>query len=555
VSVAAPAAPAAAAAGGRAVATRGWRVALPLLALVLVAITALHHATAGAMAAIWWRSDTFAHAMLVPPIVAWLVWRRRAELAAMPPRPAPWVAALLAAAAAAWLVAEVVVVGAGAQFAFVAMLVLAVPAVVGLAVARRIGFALGFAFFAVPFGEFLLPALMEGTADFTVLALRASGIPVYREGLQFVIPSGNWSVVEACSGVRYLIASFMVGTLYAHLNYRSTRRRLVFMGVSILVPILANWLRAYMIVMLGHLSDNRIAVGVDHLIYGWVFFGVVIAIMFVVGMRWSEPEAVPVARVALPLEGAATTAPMAAVAVAVVTLAAAPIALLAAIESREAEAAARPVVLALPEALPGGWRAAAGATLPDRAAVPPWAPRIENPSVEVERGYVDASGREVRLRIAYFRDQGHDRKLVSSQHALVSSEDKVWNRTGGGRLQVPLSGGGEATLRTTTLAPRPLLGGASGAVALRIAQVHAIDGRFVEGDAAAKLANAFTRLAGRGDDGALIILATDGRDPAAADAALAAFFAAQHDALRSLLDAARRGEPATSPAPPATRSP
>jgi len=39
------------------------------------------------------------------------------------------------------------------------------------------------------------------------------------------------------------------------------------------VPIIANWLRAYMIVMIGHLSGNKLAVGVDHLIYGWLFFG------------------------------------------------------------------------------------------------------------------------------------------------------------------------------------------------------------------------------------------------------------------------------------------
>jgi hypothetical protein len=65
--------------------------------------------------------------------------------------------------------------------------------------------------------------------------------------------------------------------------------------VSIIVPIIANWLRAYMIVMLGHLSGNRLAVGVDHLIYGWVFFGVVILAMFWIGARWreDEPDVVP----------------------------------------------------------------------------------------------------------------------------------------------------------------------------------------------------------------------------------------------------------------------
>jgi exosortase/archaeosortase family protein len=157
-------------------------------------------------------------------------------------------------------------------------------------VTRALMFPLLFLYFAVPIGEFALPTLMEWTADFTVAALRLTGIPVYREGLQFVIPSGNWSVVEGCSGVRYMMASVMVGSLFAYLNYQSMRKRLLFLGVSILVPLIANWLRAYMIVMLGHLSNNRIATGVDHLVYGWVFFGVVITVMFMIGSRWAEPD-------------------------------------------------------------------------------------------------------------------------------------------------------------------------------------------------------------------------------------------------------------------------
>ena len=62
----------------------------------------------------------------------------------------------------------------------------------------------------------------------------------------------------------------------------------VLVGVAIVVPVVANWLRAYMIVMLGHLSNNTIAVGVDHLVYGWVFFGIVIMLMFWIGARWAE---------------------------------------------------------------------------------------------------------------------------------------------------------------------------------------------------------------------------------------------------------------------------
>jgi exosortase len=73
------------------------------------------------------------------------------------------------------------------------MVVFAVPAVLGTQAARVLAFPLMFLFFCVPVGEFLIEPMMEATADFTVAALRLSGIPVYREGLQFVIPSGNWS--------------------------------------------------------------------------------------------------------------------------------------------------------------------------------------------------------------------------------------------------------------------------------------------------------------------------------------------------------------------------
>jgi exosortase/archaeosortase family protein len=99
----------------------------------------------------------------------------------------------------------------------------------------------------------------------------------------------------------------MVGTLFAYLHYRSNRRRWIFAAVAIAVPIVANWVRAYLIVMLGHVSGNKIAVGVDHLIYGWLFFGLVMGLMYAIGMLWSERS---VATAAAPSpRGASNAAP------------------------------------------------------------------------------------------------------------------------------------------------------------------------------------------------------------------------------------------------------
>src|SRR4029453_4693921 len=132
--------------------------------------------------------------------------------------------------------------------------------------------------------------------DFTVTALRLSGIPVYREGTFFTIPSGNWSVVEGCSGLRYLIASITVGTLYAYLTYQKLWKRGLFFAFSVIVPIISNGMRAYMIVMIAHLSDMKLALGVDHLIYGWGVFGGVILLLFWAGSFWRDddrPDLIP----------------------------------------------------------------------------------------------------------------------------------------------------------------------------------------------------------------------------------------------------------------------
>lgn len=246
--------------------------------------------TLASMVAIWLRSETFTHAFLILPISLWLVYERRQHLRACQPGFTPWALVSVLGFGALWLLASLVDVLVMRQLAWVGLWVSGLWALLGNAMARQLMFPLGFLFFMVPLGEGLVPLLMTFTADFTVALVRLSGIAVHREGLYFSLPSGNWSVVEACSGIRYLIASVTLGTLYAYLTYTRLYKRLLFILVSILVPLLANGLRAYMIVMLGHLSDMTIATGVDHLIYGWLFFGVVIFLLIWIGSRFRDQD-------------------------------------------------------------------------------------------------------------------------------------------------------------------------------------------------------------------------------------------------------------------------
>jgi exosortase A len=257
--------------------------------LIMALAAALWHESALLMLKTWGESDTFAHGPFVAPLAAWLIWKRRHDMDWSALSPSWWGVVGLAGTALLWMAGELAGVNGAGQLALVGVIPMALLALLGSGFFFSALFPLAFLLFMVPVGDFLQPMMMEHTADITVWALKASGIPVFREGLFFMLPSGQWSVVEACSGLRYLIASMVLGCLYAYLNYRSWKLRLAFIALSILVPIVANWVRAYLIVMVGHLSSMKVAAGADHLVYGWAFFGIVMALLFWIGGRWNDP--------------------------------------------------------------------------------------------------------------------------------------------------------------------------------------------------------------------------------------------------------------------------
>ncbi|NIB43134.1 exosortase A [Pseudomaricurvus alkylphenolicus] len=267
-----------------------WFRSLALLSCVQSALILAYFSTAESMASIWIRSGTFSHCFVVLPLAVWMIWERKHELSRLRTEPSLFPLIPILFAGLAWLSAALVDILVVQQFAFVAVSAFLTWGVLGNQIARRIVFPLGFLFFMVPAGEVLVGPLMELTASTTVWLIQLTGIPVYREGMYLMLPTGNWSVVEACSGFRYLIASVTLGSVYAYLNYSTVSKRFYFILLSILVPIVANNLRAYGIVMIGHLSDMKLATGVDHLLYGWVFFGFVMAIMFWIGSYFRDDE-------------------------------------------------------------------------------------------------------------------------------------------------------------------------------------------------------------------------------------------------------------------------
>ncbi|ALK95205.1 exosortase [Massilia sp. WF1] len=494
------------------------RSAIVLIALALLAPFALYLGTVESIVSIWNSSETFAHGYVILPISLWLIWRRRQNFSLYPPTPYAPALALLAVLGAGWLAAQLGEVQVVSQYTFVAMFPVAALALLGPRLAGSLAFPLLFLLFAVPFGEVFVAPLIQFTADFTVAAVQATGIPVLRSGTRFELPTGNWSVVEACSGVRYLISSITLGCLYAYLTYRSMARRALFIALSVLVPILANGLRAYMIVMIGHLSGMALATGVDHIIYGWLFFGLVMFIMFWIGSYWREDTDTPAANGAAPLRaeaGAPARVPMMAVCV---------VALCAvwpgfARYGEHANHNPAPVQL---DQVAVSW--------PEVPAFADWKPDYMAPDAAVHRSYRQGAT-PVALTLLYYRNQDRSKSLISSLNRLAGYKD-AWHETTSSRHTETVDGVA-LTVRETVLR--------RDGRALLVWDWMRVGDRDVTSNAVGKLLQAQSKLLLHGDDGAAVMLSAPfDEQPDAARATLHSFLLDNYKVINLALDNARR---------------
>ncbi len=504
-------------------ARRFWHLCSLLVVALLVWLFAWYGDTTLSTIAIWQRSETYAHGYLIFPISAYLIWTRRHQILSLQPMPSTLGIFALLGLGFLWLVANSAEALVVSQYALVAMVPAIVWAMLGYQVSLTMLFPLLFLLFAVPVGDFLLVPMMNFTADFTVAALRLTGIPVFREGNFFSVPSGSWSVVEACSGLRYLIASLTLGCLFSYLTYCTMWRRVVFIGLSIVVPIIANGIRAYLIVMIGHLSNNRLATGVDHVIYGWVFFGFVMMLLFWIGSQWREPDAA--AKPTAP-KGISPSEQKPSVRMAVFALLSALAVAIWPTYARHVDTASintSPLRFTMP-APPPDWQTST-------TQMSNWEPHYLTAPLTAKQAFVSGE-KKVEVLIKYYRNQRQDAELINSVNQLVSTQDASWGLISSGATTIPTYYGllkiGESTLRS----PRGNL---------LVWNWYWVDGKYTSNSYLAKIYQAKAKLFGDSDDAAAIFVYApyDGKIDNAA-ATLRAFVPNAFPSLDAALSQAKR---------------
>lgn len=476
----------------------GWRGHLIALGGVVLAILMLFFADVRSMVSIWWNASTFGHCLFVPPLVAWLVQQRMAGLRQL--EPVTWAPGLiwLALGALAWLVGAAAGVAMVRHGALVMMMQGATIALLGPAVARALMFPLFYAFFMVPFGEEIVPPLQLLTARLAMILLDLSGVPAHMEGIFITTPTGYFEVAEACSGAKFLIAMTAYGALVCNVCFRAWPRRILFLGGALSLSVLANGVRAYATILVAHLTTVDAAMGFDHVVYGWVFFGIIMVVVMAAAWpffdrgpedSWFDPRRLQGAVRARSDAGRMAGAALALIAAAPLWLAA-----------TAAVADPLPARMDLPAVR--GWSRV------DAPQAYPWKPRFDGANHFVTGRYRNNAGQVVDLSIAAYDRQEGERKLVGfGQGAVDPAAEWVWSSP----ARAPMRGLGEQIT-----APGPIV--------RHVVSFYVVgDGQPTGSKPRVKIETMIARLLGRDQRAVAIMVSAEEVDGHPSDAAISAF--------------------------------
>ena len=486
-----------------------WRRGLVILGLSWLALILAFASDWLAMFDQWWNSSTYNHVLLIPGIIGWLLWQRRGVAAQLTPQPWRWGLLALAGAVLLWVLGAFAGFDLLRQTGAVAMLPASALLLLGPRTFAALLFPFAYMAFLVPFGDELVPPLQTITAKLTVALVHASQIPATINGVFIDTPAGLFEVAEACSGVKFLIAMIALGVLVGNVCFVSWRRRIAFFALCLVVPILANGVRAWGTIFAAQYVGVERAGGIDHLIYGWVFFAVVIVAVLGLSWRWFDrgidDPPVDLARLkAMPLLTKAERAP---IALPFALFGAALLVLGGSAWARAADGLAAPMPrqVFLPEV--PGWT---------RVAYQPqagWQPRAGGADHRLLGRYRDTDGNEVDVFYALYASQrdGHEAGGFG-QGALIP--ESAWSWTSNGPAL--------ASARSDRLT--------SGGKIERLAFTWYHTGKLLTGsNMQLKLANIADRLLLRGRPTAILILSAEQRPGRDSTAEVRAFHGAIGD--------------------------
>jgi exosortase A len=263
-------------------------LSLGFLLTAILVVTGLAWQSVLDMVSVWWNHSAYNHGLFIIPIAAYMAWQRRERIAGLTLEPFWPGLVVVGVFAMAWLLARGASIMEGEQLAYVGIVQGLMLTILGRRIFRAQILPILYLWLMVPTGSFLLYSLQVISSWLTAFFLSFTSIPFYVEEFYFQLPVGLFVVAPGCAGLNFLFAALALSIVYADLMYVGWQRKIICILTWLGVAVLANGVRIFGILVIAELTDMKLAIVDDHLLYGWGFFFIILIGLMMAGQRFSN---------------------------------------------------------------------------------------------------------------------------------------------------------------------------------------------------------------------------------------------------------------------------
>lgn len=220
-------------------------------------------------------TGTYSHGPLLALVVVYLVYKKIRQLQpAIKLNPSWYGLVLLLVVQGMLLIARLIDVNFAQHLLLVAGMLAIVWTLYTFGLVRQ--FLLPAALFVLSFPVWgsLAGPLRDVTVQLTNAVLGLATIPYYRENEFFHLPNGIFEVAESCSGLQQFLVAIIIGLLYLAPYSMPYLRKLRVLLYIALLAIGLNTVRVVTIIFIGYFTEMRSTLVEEHVMLGWVIFGI-----------------------------------------------------------------------------------------------------------------------------------------------------------------------------------------------------------------------------------------------------------------------------------------
>jgi exosortase len=256
-----------------------WLWLTPFAALLLVYQPALFDLVRD-----WYYDSNNTHGFLIPPVVGFFLFRKRAELASAP-RQRDWAGLVVVVIGMVlFVVANAAAEYFTLRFSFVLTIFGLVYFLFGREIVRLTAFEIGLLLFMIPIPYVIYYAVTFPmqllSSKITVAALNLLGAAAVRQGNIIHLADTSLEVAEACSGIRSLMSLLTLGAIYAYLSQKRMWARGVLFLSTIPIAIIGNVGRVFVLSLLVYLLGIDATAEPWHSGLGLLVFVVALVMLF-----------------------------------------------------------------------------------------------------------------------------------------------------------------------------------------------------------------------------------------------------------------------------------